>query len=156
MKTKLALAALSLVSLAVANTAVASDYKFKDTGAFTATGSLTATALAVSLPCSATLTGTTSSGAQISAGTFSGLSCLLLTPGNMPWKMHANAMHGFTIKGMEVSALVLGVCGPGSVKAQLNNAGNLTITGAGLPGLVPCSIDANLKTQPKLVIKQKK
>ena len=156
MKTKFAIAALGLVSLAVANTAAASDYRFKDKGAFTATGSLTVTAAAVSLPCTAVMTGTTTGGPKITGATFSGLSCLALTAGNLPWKMHVNAPHGFTIKGMEVSALVLGVCGPGKVKSQLNEAGVIMITGAGLPGLVPCSVSGNFTTSPEVAIIKKK
>jgi hypothetical protein len=156
MKTKLILAALSLISIGAAETAVAGDYRFKDIGAFTATGSLTVTAAAVSLPCTAVLTGTTTGGPQITGATFSGLSCFALTAGELPWKLHANAMHGFTVKGMEVSALVLGLCGPGKVKAQLNDAGVVAISGAGLPGLVPCSVSANFTTSPKVVIVEKK
>lgn len=152
MKTTFAIAALSLISLCVANTAVAGGYRFKNTGAFTANGSITVTAAAVSLPCTTVLTGTTTGGAQITGATFSGLSCLALVPSNLPWKLHANAAHGFTIKGMEVSALVLGICGPGNAKAQLNNAGVIAIAGAGLPGLVPCSVGGSLTTSPKLVI----
>jgi hypothetical protein len=156
MKTKLLLAALSLASLAIANNASANAYEFKDTGSFTATGSLTAAALAVTLPCSAVMTGTTTGAAQVTGATFSGLSCFLLSAGNLPWKMHANAPHSFTLKGLEVSALILGVCGPGKVKSQLNAKGDILITSASLPGLLPCTVSANLTTEPSIIIIPKK
>jgi hypothetical protein len=154
MKTTLVIAALSLVSFGVANTATASDYKFKNSGAFTATGSLTVTAAAVSLPCTAVLTGSTGP-AKVTGAAFSGLSCLALSASNLPWKMHVNAAHTFTFEGVEVSALVLGVCGPGKVKSQLNEVGGILITGAGLPGLVPCSVSGNFTTSPRLGIIKK-
>ena len=157
MKTTLAIAALSVISLCVANTATAaSDYKFKNIGAFTATGSITVTAAAVSLPCTTVLTGSTTSGTAITGASFSGLSCLLLVGSNLPWKMHAIAAHGFKMNGVEVSALVLGICGPGNIKAQLNEAGVIAISGAGLPGLVPCSVEGSMTTSPKLLILPRK
>jgi len=159
MKTSLAIAALSLVSLGVANTATAaSDFYFKNKGAFTATGSITVSTLAVSLPCTATLTGTTTGGAKITAATFSGGGCTVLTAGNLPWHLKATASHSISIKKMEVSALgLLGICGPDKVKAQLNANGVVLITSAQLSGsILPCSVSANLATKPHLEILEKK
>ena len=157
MKTKFVIAALSVVLLGVASTAdAAKDWRFKNTGAFTANGSITVTAAAVSLPCTTVLTGTTSDGPKISGATFSGLSCLALTAGGLPWKINANAQHGFTIKDVTVQALVLGVCGPGKIQSQLNTDGVMLISGAGLPGLVPCSVSGSLTTKPKLTIVAKR
>jgi hypothetical protein len=141
-----------MIAIVAADTAYASDYRFKDMGAFTAHGDVTVTAAAVSLPCTASLTGTTTGGARITGATFSGVSCLALTASHLPWRMHANASHGFTIKDVTVEATVLGICGPGKVKAQLNTAGVISFTGAGLPGLVPCSVSGTLKTTPKVMI----
>jgi hypothetical protein len=155
MKTSLVFAALSLVALAASNTANAGDWRFKNMGAFTATGSITVTAAAVSLPCTAVLQGTTTA-PKITSATFSGLSCLALTAGNLPWKMHANAQHGLTINDVSVQAVVLGVCGPGRINSQLNTAGVMQIAGAGLPGLVPCSVSGSLTTKPQLTIIAKK
>jgi hypothetical protein len=156
MKHLFSAAALGLVALSLASTASAGGYKFKNIGGFTATGSITVTAAVLSLPCTAVLTGTTSDGAKISGATFSGLSCLALTPGTLPWKIHPNAAHAFVINSVTVQALVLGVCGPGNVQAGLNKAGVMSISGAGLPGLVPCSVSGSLKTSPTLQIEAKK
>jgi len=152
MNTTFAIAALSLIALGVANTAVAGGYRFKDTGAFTAHGSITVTAAAVSLPCTTVLTGTTTHDPKITVATFSGLTCLALVSSNLPWNMSADAPHGFIVHGMEVSALVLGICGPGNVHTGLSKAGVIGITGAGLPGRVPCSVSGSLTTSPKLEI----
>jgi DNA-binding transcriptional regulator YdaS (Cro superfamily) len=117
---------------------------------------MTVTAAAVSLPCTAVLTGTTANGPKITAATFSGVSCLALTPGNLPWKIKAKAQHSFEMDSVTVQALVLGVCGPGNIAVQLNTNGVMSISGAGLPGLVPCSVSGSMKTSPKLEIVETK
>lgn len=144
----------SAAALLAAATAQARDidYKFASNPAFTATGSITVTAGAVSLPCNAVLHGTTTNGARFTSATFSGLSCAALTASGLPWPTGALAPHGAVMKNVTVNATVLGVCGPGNIHYQVNEAGVISISGAGLPGIVPCSVSGSLTTKPKLMI----
>ena len=59
---------------------------------------------------------------------------------------------GIRIHDVAVRAVVLGLCGPGNIRAGLDTRGKITIAGAALPGLVPCSVSATLNTNPHLVI----
>ncbi|MEO7026461.1 MAG: hypothetical protein ABI056_02805 [Caulobacteraceae bacterium] len=155
MKTLFTIAGIGL-ALAGAASAADKDYVFKDKGSFTATGNITVTAAAVSLPCTAVLQGTTHGHPQITSAQFSGLTCLALTGSNFPWRMHAIGPHTFSINDVTVSAVTLGVCGPGKIRAQLNAAGIINISGDSLPGLVPCAVSGNLKSQPGLNIDRKR
>jgi hypothetical protein len=156
MKSFLSLIALGAVAFGVANPVFASDYKFKNIGSFTANGSMTVSSIAISVPCQATLDGATDGRrAEITAATFSGLTCIAVSPGGLPWGVRATSAHSLTISDVTVRAVVLGICGPGKVSAQLNKTGKITISGAGLPsslGATPCSLDATLMTTPKLEI----
>ncbi len=150
-KSTVFVSALALLGAGVAQ-ASDTDYKFDPNPAFTAEGSITVTAGAVSLPCNAVLSGTTLNGAKITSATFSGVSCAALTPTGLPWPMHAVARHGGAFKNVTVSATVLGVCGPGAINFQVNAAGVISIAGAGLPGVVPCSVSGTLRSRPRLSI----
>jgi hypothetical protein len=81
---------------------------------------------------------------------------MLLSASNLPWRMHANAQHGFVMNDVSVGALVLGLCGPGKIHLGLNTAGVVTISGAGLPGILPCSVSGTMTTKPVLTIVEKK
>ncbi len=151
MKSLIAIAALGLATFGYASSASAAGH-FKDKGPFTATGSLTVTAGAVSLPCTAVLKGTTTGTAKITSASFSGVSCLALSASGLPWKMNAFNPGNFSITHVTLSALVLGICGPGHLHAMLAPGGTFTIAGAGLPGLVPCSVSATFNTKPALHI----
>jgi hypothetical protein len=99
------------------------------------------------------MSGTTNGGAaSITAAAFGGLSCLALTPGGLPWAVTIRNKHNIVIHGVSVSALVLGVCGPGNVPAIDSSKGKLTIAGAGLPGVVPCSVSGTFHTKPHLAV----
>ena len=120
---------------------------------FRIVGTVTVTAGAVSLPCTAKFRATTvGRGATIKSASFSGISCAALTASNLPWPITIAAAHSIKIHNVAVSAATLGVCGPGDVKAQLNAHGKIVIAGAGLPGLVPCSVTGTLDTNPNLLI----
>jgi hypothetical protein len=159
MKTFTSLVAIGAVALCAASPTLAAGYKFNNIGSFTAKGSMTVTSIAISVPCQATLTGTSGSdGATITAATFTGATCIAVSPSGLPWKLKADGPHSLTIKDVTVSALVLGICGPGGLKSQLNTNGKITVSGAGLPsslGLIPCSVSATLSTSPKLEILSK-
>ena len=143
--------AIGLASLGFANSVWA--YHFEPTNtAFKAHGAFTVTAGAVSLPCTAHFQGTTVGGAQITSARFSGISCVALTASGLPWAITTHSADGATINGVAVSALILGVCGPGNVKATVSHTGKFTITGANLPGLVPCTVTSTFLTNPHLTI----
>lgn len=146
---------LSALALLGAGAAQASDYKFAPNPSFNAEGGITVTAGAVSLPCNTVLTGTTENGARITSANFSGVSCAVLTPSGLPWPLHASDRHNATLKNVTVSATVLGLCGPGTIKFHLSSSGVITITGANLPGTLPCSVSGTLKTKPRLKIERK-
>jgi hypothetical protein len=156
MKSLSSLIAVGSIALGLANPAFASAYKFKDTGAFTAKGSMTVTSIAISVPCQVQLSGTTSgSSPTITAATFSGLTCIAVTPSGLPWTLKADSAHSLSIQGVTITALVLGICGPGNLKGQLAKTGKITISGSGLKsslGVIPCSVNATLKTSPALTI----
>lgn len=160
MKTLLSIATLGLASVGLAGPAAAAPgFHFEPEGAtFTAKGGVTVTAGAVSLPCTAHLDGRINAlgDAKITSASFSGLSCAGLTASNLPWPMHAANVNKFNIKRVTVSAAVLGVCGPGKVLATLTTVGSrIVISGADLPGLVPCSLTADLQAKPHLRIRDK-
>jgi hypothetical protein len=139
MKSLSSLIAVGAITLGLASPAFASsDYKFKNIGPFTGKGSMTVTSIAVSVPCQVTLKGTTDgAGTTITAATFSGATCIAISPSGLPWSLHANAAHSMTIRDVTVRAVVLGICG------------------AGLPsslGATPCSVSGTLTTSPKLEI----
>jgi hypothetical protein len=152
MKKFISIAALGLAAFGFTSPAFAFHFLPKDTS-FTAKGSLTVTAGAVSLPCTATLHGTTEGGAKITSASFSGLTCLALTASDLPWKMTPANDNNVNFKDMSVSATVLGICGPGNVRAHLSTNGVISISGAGLKhGLLPCSVSGTFRTNPKLSI----
>ena len=153
MKTLITTLVAGLATFGFANSASAFHFTKPVNAPFAVTGSLTVTAAAVSLPCTVNANATTvGKGATITSVSFSGVSCLALTASNLPWAITIGSLHGIKIHNVAVSAVVLGVCGPGDVKAQLNANGKIVIAGAGLPGLVPCSVSATLTTNPRLVI----
>lgn len=155
MKTLISIAALGLASIGTASQA--GNVHFEPTGSiFRASGGITVTAGAVSLPCTANLRGNINArgDARITRAEFSGLSCAGLRASNLPWPMVANQETKFTIRGVRVSAVVLGVCGPGKVSATLTvKGGRISIAGANLPGVVPCSLSGTLNTTPHLRIR---
>jgi hypothetical protein len=153
MKTLITAIVAGLATFGIASSASAFRFTQPVEAPFAITGSFTVTAAAVSLPCTANLAATTvGRGATITGASFSGISCLALTASGLPWKITIGGPHSIKIHDVSVSALVLGVCGPGDVKAQLNTHGKIVIAGAGLPGLVPCSVSATLDTNPNLII----
>ena len=153
MKTLISIATLGLASLGLATSASAESFRPVSTP-FTATGSIVVSAAAVSLPCQASLSGMVAAdgSAKITSASFSGLSCAALTGSHLPWKMVPTNPSIIKIHHVTVSATVLGICGPGNVKAVLDTGGVITISGASLPGLVPCSISGTLQTHPHLRI----
>jgi hypothetical protein len=155
MKTTLVLAALGVISLGLANTAQAKLVFDPAETAFKATGSITVSTVAVSLPCTAVLRGRTAkTTAKIAKAEFSGLSCIALTASGLPWDITIANNHNVVIHGVEVDALVLGLCGPGNVPAFLTSTGKLTITAANLTGsgVLPCSVSGTLHTKPAIKI----
>lgn len=151
MKAFISLAALAVASFGFVSPAAA--YKFAPVNtAFSAHGAVTVTAGAVSLPCTAVLHGTTVGGGSITSASFSGVSCGALTATNLPWSMTTGSVSGLRIHGMAVNAVILGVCGPGSVGGSLSAFGRIAISSANLPGLIPCSVSATLHTTPHLRI----
>ena len=155
MKMLISIAALGLASFGTASQAATFHFA-RESSAFTAVGGITVTAGAVSLPCTAHLAGNIGPTglARITSATFSGLSCAALSGQNLPWGMEARQVNKFTIRSVTVSAVVLGICGPGTVKATLTTQGGLiTISGANLPGLVPCSLSGTLQSRPHLRIR---
>ncbi len=149
------IAALALLTTALATSASAFSFSPKN-GNFAATGSITVTAGAVSLPCSATLMGKTKGDtATITSASFGGLSCAALSASNLPWSVTINNLHNIVFHGVSVNALVLGVCGPGNMPAIDSSRGKLTIAGAGLPGVIPCSVSGTFQTKPMLVVEKK-
>lgn len=142
-----------LTTLGFATSASAYHFIKPSNAPFDINGSMTVTAAAVSLPCTAKFHATTvGRGATITSANFSGVSCDALTASGLPWKITVSGAHSIKIHNVSVSAVVLGVCGPGDVKAQLNAHGKIVIAGAGLPGLVPCSVSATLDSNPNLII----
>ena len=156
MKMLSSLAAVSAVALGLASPVMASPYIFNNIGSFTARGSMTVTSIAISVPCQAKLTGTSGpNGAMITGATFSGATCIAVSPSGLPWPLRVDGIHSFSIKDVTVRAAILGICGPGGLKAQLTKTGKITVSGAGLPsslGLTPCSVSATLNTSPNLEI----
>ena len=153
MKTLIRTAAIGFMTFGFAASASAESFRPVSTP-FTATGSIVVSAAAVSLPCQASLSGMVAAdgSAKITSASFSGLSCAALTGSHLPWKMVPTNPSIIKIHHVTVSALVLGICGPGNVKAVLNTGGAITISGASLPGLVPCAISGTLRTNPHLRI----
>ena len=150
-----AIAAIGLSSVGFASPALASHFEPENT-LITATGGITVTAGAVSLPCTANLGVAVDvlGNARVNSATFSGLSCAALTASNLPWPMGALTTNKMNFKHVTVSAVTLGVCGPGKVKATITTkGGRITISGANLPGLVPCSLSGTLTTSPHLNIR---
>lgn len=155
MKSLISLAALGLATLGYASSACAGDVHFKPNPSFTATGAMTVTAGAVSVPCTAVLKGTTNGtgdDAKITSASFSGLTCAGLTASGLPWKMEPFNTGNFAFKRVTVTAVVLGICGPGHLHALLSPGGAVTISGAGLRGIVPCTVSATFRTKPALHI----
>lgn len=152
MKSLLATAAVASAVLGFASSAAAWHFEPVNTP-FTAHGSFTVTAAAVSLPCTLHMQGTTVGGAKITSATFSGVSCAALTASGLPWAVTTHSVDGATIHGVTVSATVLGICGPGRLKATVSQStGKFTITSGKLPGLVPCSVSSTFVTKPHLRI----
>ena len=155
MKMLISIAALGLASFGTASQAATVHFEPVNS-AFTASGGITVTAGAVSLPCTAHLRGNigATGNARITSVIFSGVSCAALSGQNLPWGMGAKQINKFSIRNVTVSAVVLGICGPGTVKANLTSKGGLiTISGANLPGLVPCSLNGTLQSNPHLRIR---
>ncbi len=153
MKTFFTTVLAGLTTLGFASSASAYHFIKPSNAPFNINGSLTVTAGAVSLPCTASMHATTvGRGATIISASFSGVSCAALTASRLPWRITVSGAHSIKIHNVAVSAVVLGVCGPGDVKAQLNVHGKIVIAGAGLPGLVPCSVSATLDSNPNLII----
>ncbi|MGI8840708.1 MAG: hypothetical protein ACR2F8_08025 [Caulobacteraceae bacterium] len=153
MRTLITAALAGVTALGFASSASAYHFIHPVNRPFGITGSLTVTAAAVSLPCTANFNATTvGTGATITSASFSGVSCAALTASGLPWPVTIAGLHSIKIHNVAVSAVVLGVCGPGDVKAQLNATGKIVIAGAGLPGLVPCSVSATLDSKPNLKI----
>ena len=147
MKKFISIAALGLAAFGFTSPAFAFHFLPKDTS-FTAKGSLTVTARR--LPCTATLHGTTEGGAKITSASFSGLTCLALTASDLPWKMTPANDNNVNFKDMSVSATVLGICGPGNVRAHLSTNGVISMSGAGLKhGLLPCSVSGDVQDEPE-------
>lgn len=153
MKTFFTAATLSLATLGFTSPAAAFHFEPVSTP-FTATGAIVVSAAAVSLPCQASLGGSVAAdgSAKITSASFSGLSCAALTASNLPWKMVPAQATKIKIHHVTVSALVLGICGPGNIKTTLSSGGVISIAGASLPGLVPCAISGTLQTLPHLRI----
>ena len=154
---KVAGLAAAVIAMTLPHSALATgNFKFKNTGDFTGTGSLTVTSVAVSIPCQVSLSGTTEGpGAKITSATFSGATCLAVSPSGLPWSIHPQTIHSMLIKDVTISAAVLGICGPGRLKAQITTQGKITISGSGLKsnlGVVPCSVSGTLQTRPHLEI----
>jgi hypothetical protein len=154
MKSLISLAALGLATLGYASSACAANFHFEANPSFTATGAMTVTAGVVSVPCTATLKGSTTKAgdAKITSASFSGLTCAGLTPSGLPWKMEPFNTRNFAFQRVTVTAVVLGICGPGHLHALLSPGGAITISGAGLPGLIPCTVSATFRTSPALHI----
>ena len=155
MKMLISIAALGLASFGTSSQAGTLHFE-PESSAFTADGGITVTAGAVSLPCTAHLTGNVGAtgAARITSAIFSGASCAALSAQNLPWGLGARRIDKLTIRQVTVSAVVLGICGPGTVKATLTTKGGLiTISGANLPGVVPCSLSGTLQTRPHLKIR---
>jgi hypothetical protein len=151
-KKLISVAALGLLTLGFASPAAA--YKFVPVNtAFRASGTITVSTAAVSIPCRANLLGTTVGGGKITSATFSGTTCAALTASGLPWSMTTGSQSGLRLHGVTVNALVLGICGPGTIGGTLSTFGRITFSGAGLPGtLGPCSVSATLHTEPELHI----
>lgn len=155
---KLSLLAIGGLAVSLAGAASASTYNFKNIGAFTASGSMTVTVAAVSVPCQAQLTGMTKAdgAASITGATFSGATCIAVSPAGLPWSLTAKAKHAITIGGVTVEATIIGICGPGDIDGKLNHVGVISFTGAGLPsslGVAPCAVSGTFDTSPRLKIK---
>jgi hypothetical protein len=153
MRTLITAALAGLTALSFASSASAYHFIKPSNAPFNIVGSLTVTAGAVSLPCTTKMHATTvGRGATITSANFSGVSCAALSASNLPWHITVSGAHSIKLHNVSLSAVVLGVCGPGDIKAQLNAHGKIVIAGAGLPGLVPCSVSATLDTNPNLLI----
>jgi hypothetical protein len=156
MKSLSSVIAIGAIAFGLADPAFASAYKFNNIGSFTAKGSMTVTSIAISIPCQAKLTGVSDgSGTTITGATFTGATCIAVSPSGLPWALRADGPHSLSIRDVTVRAAILGICGPGGLKSQLTKLGKITISGASLPsslGVTPCSVSATLSTSPQLEI----
>jgi len=139
---------------AMAGASSASSFSFHPTHAdFTATGSLTVTSGAVTVPCSATLEGATQGDkASITSAAFSGAQCGGMTPDGLPWSVTIDNGHKIVFHGVSFTVPAAGICGPGNVHVIDNSRGKLTITKSKLKGEVSCSVSADFKTKPVLTV----
>ena len=154
MKKFIAAGAIGLMALGAASSASAWRFVSPVDAPFTISGGVTVSTTAVSLPCTASMSATTvGRGATITGATFSGGACGALSAAGLPWHVTVGGPHSIKIHGMSVSAVVLGICGPGDVRAQLNVHGKIVMSGANLPGsILPCSVSGTLSTHPNLLI----
>lgn len=153
MKTFLATAAMGLATFGFAGSASAFHFLPKES-TFTARGSFTVSKGAASISCHAEFHGTTvGRGAEITSATFSGSTCVGVTPSNLPWDLTVGGPH--SVKFHKVTfTTALGVCGPGVLKGQDTLHGKITMTGEGLRGSSGdrCAVTATLNTNPNLTI----
>jgi hypothetical protein len=151
--------AAGLAGLGLASQALAAPLHFVPANTkFDASGTFTVSVALVSLSCPMHLSGMThdpGDGATLKTAHFSGLGCLaVLQPGALPWGLKATHVTSATIIGMEVSALPIGICGPGNAAATTSGtSGQYTITNASLPGtILPCAVSSTFQTHPHLRI----
>jgi hypothetical protein len=153
MKTLIAIATVSILSVGSAAITPAAAFHLSPPGDFTADGQTSATKSGLTLPCNAHFTGTVDSKGlgQVTGGSFTdngSVGCTAVTLQNLPWK--AKAVSATKAKLYNVTfSTPLGDCGPGNVPVKVKN-GVLKFTTVALAG--GCTISGKLKTSPKLAI----
>jgi len=157
MKTITAIATAGLVTLGFVSSACAGLEFTPKHHKFTASGSITVTAAAVSIPCTAALSGKTDgTTATITGATFSGLLCTVVSQANLPWKVTIANIRNVVFDGVEVNVVGIGICGPANMPVHSLALGEFTIAGANLNGpLIPCTISGTLPTKPLVKVMRK-
>ena len=153
MRTLAALAAVTLVSVALAGSASA--YSFSPTSTkFTALGSVVVMKNEATFRCDASFGGSTNKTGvgKFTAVTFTGSpQCTAIQATGLPWEFRALAASGAVIKGMAATVGDLGPpCGPSNVHVMVDGTGVIKFNHAVLDAL--CSVNGTLQTAPVITI----
>lgn len=151
MKTVLAIAAASAVSLAV-GIAPASAYKLSPPNtSFTGTGKTSATKNGITLACKAKFDGNVDANGigHITGGSFTGeLGCTSVGLGGLPWTTKAKSATKAVISNVSFTSPI-GNCGPGNVAIKVVD-GQISFKNVALDG--GCTISGKITTTPPVSI----
>ena len=151
--------AAALVAFGFAAQASAETFTFSPTGtAITVSGPTTLSADGLSVSCTSTFTGSTSStGATgtITAATFTGSNtlCAKITAKNLPWTVTPTSATTVSIAEPEVQlvdGIITVTCGPGTLTNQAFSNSVLTLSGTLNPG--SCTVSGTLTASPTVTI----